>query len=93
MEEPLVPEQAHRLILRILVSGWFACSRHAVMEMAKDELTTVDCVQVLRAGVVRPAEYEQGSWRYRVETRHATVVVAFRSRRELVVITAWRTVR
>jgi hypothetical protein len=59
-------------------------------EIAKDGLTTVDCVNVLRGGVPRPGEYESGSWRYRVETAKITVVVAFRSENEVVVVTAWR---
>lgn len=58
--------------------------------MLADELTTLDCENVLRGGVVRPAEYSSGSWRYRVETARMTVVVAFRSEHELVVVTAWR---
>ena len=65
-------------------------SGHALEEMAKDGLTTVDCVNVLRGGIVEPAEFENGSWRYRVRTSKAYVVVAFRSEDALVVITAWR---
>jgi hypothetical protein len=61
--------------------------------MLDDDLTTVDCENVLRGGVVRPAEHEHGTWRYRVETRKITVVIAFRSERELVVVTAWRSGR
>jgi len=49
--------------------------------MLADDLTTVDCENVLRGGFVRPGEYE---------TSRITVVVAFRSERELVVVTAWR---
>jgi hypothetical protein len=59
----------------------------------KDDLTTVDCENVLRGGVVRPGEFEHGTWRYRVETSRITVVVAFRSEGELVVVTAWRSGR
>jgi hypothetical protein len=61
--------------------------------MLDDDLTTVDCENVLRGGVVRPGEYEHGNWRYRVETSKITVVVAFRSEQELVVVTAWRSGR
>ncbi len=53
-------------------------------------MTTVDAVNVLRGGVVRPGEFENGTWRYRVQTRRMTVVVAFRSTTELTVVTAWR---
>ena len=53
----------------------------------------VDCENVLRGGVVRQGEYEHGTWRYRVETNKTTVVIAFRSEQELVVVTAWRSGR
>jgi hypothetical protein len=58
--------------------------------MAKDHLDAVDVDNVLRGGVVEPGEYENGSWRYRVRTDRITVVIAFRSGSELVVVTAWR---
>jgi len=90
MDEPLGPDAARNLIRQILQTGRFIYSRHAIEEMTADELTTVDCENVLRGGVVRPGEYEHGGWRYRVETRRITVVVAFRSEREIVVVTAWR---
>ena len=90
MDEPLAPQIARALIRSILITGRFTFSSHAVDEMSADGLATVDCVNVLRGGVVRPAEYERGSWRYRVETQRITVVVVFRSTEQLVVITAWR---
>jgi len=61
--------------------------------MLADDLTTVDCENVLRGGVVRPGELEHGTWRYRVETSRITVVIAFRSVQELVIVTAWRSGR
>jgi hypothetical protein len=56
-------------------------------------MSTVDAVNVLRGGVVRPGEYEKSTRRYRVQTGRMTVVVAFRSKDELVVVTAWRGTR
>lgn len=44
--------------------------------MAKDDLTTVDCTNVLRGGIVEPGEWEKGSWRYRVHAQRMWVVVA-----------------
>ena len=93
MDEPLAPEAAKRLIREILKSGRFTYSKHAKDEMLDDDLTTVDCENVLRGGVVRPGEREHGTWRYRVETNKITVVIALRSERELVVVTAWRSSR
>lgn len=88
--EPLNPGDAKSLILSILKDGNVAFSRHALDELKKDAMTTVDAVTVLRGGVVRPGELVNGTWRYRVQTGRMTVVVAFRSKKELAVVTAWR---
>jgi hypothetical protein len=93
LPEPLSPPNAKRLILEILRTGTVSFSNHARREMAKDTLSAVDCVNVLRGGVVEPPEWEQGSWRYRVWAGRVTVVVVFRSPLALVVVTAWRSVR
>lgn len=91
LREPLEPGGAKRLVRKIIQLGTVSFSKHALEEMTNDDLTTVDCVNVLRGGVVEPGELERGSWRYRVSTARMCVVVAFRSEEELVVVTAWRT--
>ena len=58
--------------------------------MEKDKLTTQDLVNVLRAGVVEPSEFENGSWRHRVKTNTICVVVVLVSEREATVVTTWR---
>ena len=78
------------MIREILRAGRFTYSGHAKKGMLDDGLTTLDCENVLRGGVVQPGAWESGSWRYRVETNRVAVVVAFRSEQEMVVITAWR---
>ena len=88
--EPLSPPEARRLIQEILETGSVTFSKHAEEEMAKDNLTMVDVANVLRGGVLDPAELENGSWRYRVRTARIAVIVAFRSETELRVVTAWR---
>jgi len=93
MKEPLSPPQARRLIQNILAHGEVVSSKHATEEMAKDGLTIIDCVNILRGGVVEPAEWENGSWRYRVHTQRIWVVVAFRSEKRMVIVTAWRSKR
>ena len=87
---PVPPIHAKRLIRDILQRGVFSYSRHAKDEMLKDAMTTLDCENVLRAGVVQPPELERGTWRHRVDTARMAVVIAFRSEMELIVITAWR---
>jgi hypothetical protein len=91
--EPLEPDKARRLIQKILQKGAVSISHHAEAELAKDALSTVDAVNVLRAGVVEPAELERGTWRYKVRTNRIVVVVAFRSGSEMTVVTAWRVKR
>lgn len=88
--EPLDPTRAKQLIRRILASGEVSFSKHALTEMEKDALTTVDCTNVLGGGVIEPPELEKGTWRYRVRTHRIYVVCAFRSETRLVVVTAWR---
>lgn len=90
MQEPLSPTEARRLIRRILQSGEVAFGMHAREEMAADDVTEVECFNVLRAGVVEPAEERQGTWRYRVRIAGAYVVCAFRSETSLKVVTVWR---
>ena len=71
--------------------------------MEKDGLSDVDAVNVLRGGIVREGEWENGSWRYRVETQRMVFVVVFDPEVnsplrqddeiddiELVVVTGWR---
>jgi hypothetical protein len=92
-EEPLPPETARFLIRRLVVAGAVAFSNHALEEMQKDGLTAEDCLAVLRAGWVLPAEIERGTWRYRVVMAHLTAVIAFRAPAALVVVTTWRSAR
>ena len=88
--EPFTSQHARKLIQQILKAGTVSFSKHALDEMAKDKLTTVDCVNVLRGGVVEPPELRERTWRYHVRTARICVVVAFRSETHLVTVTAWR---
>ena len=88
--EPLGPSAAQKVIRRIAKALACSFSRHAAEQLQKRNLTTVDCLNTLAAGVVRPAEWENGTWRYRVESHRIAVVVAIESDAELRVVTAWR---
>ena len=104
---PLKATDARKLIRRLLDDGRFISpgkGSHARKEMDKDGLTDLDAVNVLRAGIVREAEWENGSWRHRVDTPKMAFVVAFDPEpetmpadddeigdTELVVVTGWRT--
>lgn len=89
--EPLDEIAAKRVIGNIMERGNVRWTAHALQRLPARDLTTVDCVNVLRAGVVYPPALENGTWRYRVRGGRIDVVVAFRSEDTLVVITAWRT--
>ena len=90
MKEPLDPSTAHRLARSILKDGIVSYSTHAQEEMAKDDLSALDCVNVIRGGVVEPGEFSGRSWRYRIRTNRIVVIIAFRAKSELRVVTAWR---
>jgi len=103
---PLKALDARKLLRRLLDEGRFVspgAKTHARKEMDKDDLTDVDAVNVLRGGVVREAEWENGSWRYRVETAKIVFVATFDpepegmlsdeddlGELELIVVTGWR---
>ena len=88
--EPLKPLESKKLARGIVLSGAISFSIHAMEEMAKDDLQSTDCLNLLRGGVFGPAEYINREWRYRVETPRICIVVAFISDRELRIVTAWR---
>lgn len=90
-DSTLAPAAARQRVRSILETGKVRFSEHSREEMAKDGLTEVDCINVLRAGVVDPPDLINGSWRYRVRSNVIVVVIAFRSDTVLSVVTAWRT--
>jgi hypothetical protein len=103
---PLKATDARKLIRRMLDEGKFippGAGTHARKEMEKDGLTDIDAVNVLRGGAVREAEWENGSWRHRVETPRMVFVVTFDPEvvaapagdedlgdAELLLVTGWR---
>lgn len=91
MVEPLKPGEARKLIQHILKNGYVTYSRpHAIERMEEREMDNSDCINILRGGKVRAGEYENGSWRYRVETPKMAVVITFIDGDELMIVTAWR---
>src|SRR5436190_13622313 len=82
LKEPLKMSVARNLARTIMNTDplRMAFSPHAWDEMGKEEITDLDVCNVIRAGVYVDAEFEKGSWRYRVQTRKYRVVIAFRSK-------------
>ena len=90
MNDPLSPTDARKMMAGILEDGSVVFSKHARDEMAKDSLSHQDALNVLRGAACDPAEWENGSWRYRFRTTRMYFVIAFRSETEARVVTAWR---
>jgi len=90
LEKAYSPPKAKQLILAIITEGKVISTQHAKREMTADNLTIVDCINVLRGGIVEPAEWENGAWRYHVHTAKIWVVIELESETELVLVTAWR---
>lgn len=68
-------------------------SKHALEELQNDNLTTSDVLNIIKssdAKILKEPDFEKGSYRYRLETKRITVVVAFDSPTSFVVVTAWR---
>jgi hypothetical protein len=87
---PLKPDDAKRLARHIAEHGFVSFSPHASEEMAKDDLQTADCLNLLRAGVFEAPELINDELRYKVRTKRMVFVVVFRSNERLRVVTAWR---
>lgn len=91
LREPLPPPEAKKIIQVILRRGTVTYAQpHALERLVQRNISTLDCVNVLRGGIVAPAEFENGSWRYRIYTPRMCVVARFESEAELEVVTAWR---
>lgn len=88
---PLPPEQVRKRLRAILEAGTLTYAiPHALERLRQRNISLVDCENVLRGGVVDPAEWENGAWRYPVRTQKITVIVQFLDEDELLVVTAWR---
>ncbi len=87
-----LPEaRARKLLSYVLVHGTLLFSSHAKREMANDNMTDLDVINVLRAGrIYEPGELVRDSWRYRCHTPRFCVVVVFSNATQSVVVTAWR---
>ncbi len=91
MEGPLRAAEAKLFLRRILREGCVTYSQpHALQRLEERGLSMVDCENVLRAGVVNEAEFENGGWRHQVRTQKIVVVVEFLSKNDVLIVTAWR---
>jgi hypothetical protein len=83
----LVAEIVNRYPQNISFSG------HALSELQKDALTTVDAWNILKSTAAKihgEGELEKGSYRYRLETNFIMVVISFwPDGKGLTIVTAW----
>lgn len=87
------PGQARKILAEIFNHdpNLVSFTGHARHSMSERNLKSGDILNVLSAGkILNGPEFENGSYRYRVETQKITVVVAFRTPNHVVVVTAWR---
>jgi len=83
--------EARKLASKILKEGSIHFSKHAETRMVERNMNSNDVINLLRGGKIHEApKLEHGSWRYRIETEKMTLVVAFRSESNLVVVSCWR---
>ena len=84
MEQPFKSTAAKILLTQILASGVISYSRpHALDRLRERGLSTVDCENVLRAGKVQEAEFDNGRWRHQILTGKLAVVIEFLSESEV----------
>jgi hypothetical protein len=86
--------KARKIVAEIVNTspGNIQFSKHALEELKKDGLTTVDAWNVLKgtSKIHQEGEFENGSYRYRLETNFILLVFAFwPSGKGLNIVTAW----
>ena len=87
--------QARKLIAQIVRNNPdnIRFSKHALIELGNDNLTTSDALNVIKSShsrILSDGEWEHGSFRYRLETSNIMIVIAFDSPESMVIVTAWR---
>lgn len=91
MNQPVRAPEAKKLLRRIINSGVVTYAQpHAIDRIKERKLSILDCENVMRAGVVEEAEWENGAWRHQVRTQKIVVVIEFLSEDEVLIVTAWR---
>jgi hypothetical protein len=77
-------------VRNIVWDGEVGFTKHARTEMANDDMSVADCMNLLRAGIIGAAEWENGEYRYHITTPRMCIVISFQSPTRLTIVTAWR---
>jgi len=93
--ERLAKREAQNRLRRSIEAGVpIRFTAHARQEMANDDLSEVDVINILQRGLVEEPEWEHGEWRYQVRTQKMTAVVSLHEAPDRVVlVTVWRQTR
>lgn len=87
--------QARKLVSQIVKSqaSPLVFSKHALIELENDDLTTADALNVLKspdAKILNDGELSNGTYRYRIETAYILVVIAFsEDGKKIIIVTIW----
>ncbi len=93
LESRIEKGQARKILAELFNHrpNFVSFTKHALEKMRERNLKSGDILNVLRAGnILKNPEFENGSWRYSVETAKITVVFAFRTPNQIIVVTSWR---
>lgn len=93
LESKLEKGQARKILSELLnfKPNYIFFTNHSREKMKERNLKSGDILNVLKAGIiVKVPEFEKGSWRYTVQTTKITVVFAFRTPNQVIVVTSWR---
>lgn len=85
--------QARKVLSEILNNNpnFISYLTHCKDQMKARRLIAGDVFNVLSVGkIIDEPEFVNGSWRYRVQTKNITVVIAFRKPNHVAVVTTWR---
>lgn len=85
--------QSRKVLAEIFNSdpNFVSFSKHGLKQMKERNLVTGDILNVLRAGkILGEPEFENDTWRYRVETNKIVTIIAFRKPNHIIVVTSWR---
>jgi len=92
--ESMIEKGRARKILSELLNNrpnFVLFTKHAREKMKERNLRSGDILNVLKAGnILKNPEFEKGSWRYCAQTPKITVVFAFRTPDQVIVVTSWR---
>lgn len=93
--DKLSRNEARKQIQKIIAAfpNGIIFSGHSLIELKKDNLTTIDAWNVLNSAdskIYDDGEFSNGSYRYRVETSNIVIVVTFSTDgKGMIIVTAW----